>query len=325
MICTGNFKTLAQTLAKFGLVVGEDFSVCPFLFDRTKKDKVLEAKHKLLVSSPEHMFAEDGRGGGVYELSTSDGSVRKVYTGKCRSIVKMEEGYAVLDMLRGIILLGHNFEELKCIPLAKNSEPHGLAYCSERKVFACGLPGVDGVGIYDAKNGSEIDFYPISAKAQVEGRDNHHVNDLCFFNDSLIVSMFSLSGNWDKELYDGGLMELNLTSGCWYSPLVDHLWMPHSVKQFSESLIFLDSMRGALHQGTNTQLFKFPAFLRGLDISKDGLFGIGVSEHRYPEKVPAEMKCTFVSSGVLLVDAESNSTRFFDLDVTSSIHDVVFQ
>ena len=60
-------------------------------------------------------------------------------------------------------------------------------------------------------------------------KDNHHVNDPFVYGDSLFISMFSFSGNWLSEVYDGGVMEIDLETNEIIGQVITNKWMPHSI------------------------------------------------------------------------------------------------
>ena len=41
----------------------------------------------------------------------------------------------------------------------------------------------------------------------------HHLNDCIAFGGSIFVSMFSLTGNWKQDVFDGGVLEIDIVSG----------------------------------------------------------------------------------------------------------------
>ena len=133
----------------------------------------------------------------------------KLLSGKGRGLVKTEHGYAWIDMLKGIKVLNRDFTLKTIIELPRNSEAHGLWYDKKSQKLFVGLPGRDSVGICntDAEKIQKEIF--ISEKWKRNKKDNHHVNDICVVDNSLYVSMFSFTGNWPLQAYDGGICEFN--------------------------------------------------------------------------------------------------------------------
>ena len=256
---------------------------------------------KVLFCSPEHRFLET-EGGGVYELDLSIGLQTKVYTGKCRTIQRCGDGYALIDMLSGVKVLDSNYRVTTELLLPSNSEPHGLCYDQNKDIFYIGCPGNDCVyGI--EPSGNIIQEFRISDKFSRKRADYHHINDIYVIGDSLFVSMFSLTGNWPNDCYDGGIIEFDTETGNLIGPVWQDLWMPHSVCKYKNTLATLDSMTGRLLTANRSIEIELPGFLRGLDFLDDFAV-VAVSSHRYPEKVKVKKNAQIylMNAQIYLVD-----------------------
>jgi hypothetical protein len=81
-------------------------------------------------------------------------------------------------------------------------------------------------------------------------------------------------------------------------------------------------MGGELYSTTWTRLARFGAFVRGLD--HDGrFFFVGVSEHRYPEKLKGTSENISLDSGFHVFDPGSRMSRFFPLRQPKTVHSVL--
>ena len=68
----------------------------------------------------------------------------------------------------------------------------------------------------------------------------HHCNDLLAFGHSVYVSMFSITGNFsESDIYDGGVLEIDIESKEVVGPVIKDLWMPHNIMQFGGSMVVL--------------------------------------------------------------------------------------
>ena len=67
------------------------------------------------------------------------------------------------------------------------------------------------------------------------GIKHHHLNDCVAIDDSLYVSMFSISDNYGKEFYDGAILEIDLNNFKNKNLLKNNLWMPHNIRYFNKS------------------------------------------------------------------------------------------
>src|SRR5690606_18396230 len=121
--------------------------------------------------------------------------------------------------------------------------------------------------------------FSISQKRQRDGEPAHHINDVLAVGGSVYVSMFSLTGNWKRGIYDGGILEFDAETLQPVGPVANGLWMPHSIELVGDSMAVLDSLRGALLKNNLQEVGRFPGFMRGL--SHDGrFFYIGQSRNR---------------------------------------------
>ena len=324
VICTVNYASVVAELHEKRFVMGEEFCCNPLLNEHKGKDDLKSLGRKVLVTSPEHASAET-TGGGIYEVDTKTGEVRKLYSGKCRGISYVGDELLVIDMLRGLVVLDPDFKDSRVIELPPNSEPHGVHYDAISHCAFIGQPGRDSIGVFDMSDGRLTRELFMSGKWARNGKDNHHLND-CWVaaDDTLYVSMFSFSGNWLHEVYDGGILEVDRKTGEIRGPVVSGLWMPHSVAVFDGKLCYVDSMRGELYDNSWNVLGKFPGFMRGLD--HDGrYFFIGSTEHRYPEKLRGASLNISLDTGFVVFDSETKMSRFCPLPQTEAVHSLTLR
>ena len=321
IITTGNYDSLCEELSKSNFEMGNDFCVSPMLEERSKKDNLLNFQGKICFASPQHLFKSES-GGGLYELDLNNGLTKKVYTGKCRTVSKFKNNYALIDMLKGIQILDQNYSIIKEIQLPANTEPHGLFFDQEHETFFIGCPGNDCVYSMDVDFNITNEFR-ITNKYLTRKSDFHHINDVYSTNGSLFVSMFSISGNWPNQAYDGGIVEFDIKTGECFGNVWANLWMPHSITKYKGSLVLLDSMTGRLISSDNGINLKFPGFVRGLDFYENFAI-VAVSSHRYPEKVKNFDFPIMMNSGIFLVDLKNSLFRLIETKVTETIHSVIF-
>ena len=211
-------------------------------------------------------------------------------------------------MLRGVVILDSQFNEVDIIKLQKNSEPHGICVDPKRNWIFIGQPGRDSVAVYDINSKKLVKEYFISEKWSINKKDNHHVNDPFVYGDSLFISMFSFTGNWLNEVYDGGVLEIDLNSDKILGPVFNNMWMPHSVCRVNGKITLLNSMVGELWNGSYDLLTKTNGFARGL--TYDGkYFYIGITEHRYPEKLLGISNNIGIDTGFFVFDPISKMSK----------------
>jgi len=321
IICTGNYVSVIDELEELGFVMGDNYCVSPLMNERKNKDDFKNVDRTILVSSPQHIFKDDC-GGGIYECYTKTNKVKKVYTGKARGMSYCGDKLLIIDMLRGIVILDKDYNDVGCIELQSNCEAHGLHYDEMSERIFVGQPGRDSIAIYCAKNKSLVKEISISDKWEKNKKDNHHVNDVYVQGNSLFVSMFSFSGNWMNEVYDGGIVEIDIETGEILNEVVSGLWMPHSVSRYNGQLCYVDSMRGALYNTTWKKVGHFYSFIRGLDFDGDYYY-VGTSEHRYPEKLLGVSENISLDTGFFIFNPETKMSRLFQLTETETVHSVL--
>ena len=321
IISTVNYSSVIDALEELGYVMGEDYCCTPLLNERKAKDDLLNCQQTVLVSSSQH-YADESTGGGIYKIKLNTCNVEKVYIGKCRGITYSGGFYYLIDMLRGVVVLDNEFNEVKLIELQKNCEPHGLWVDAKRNALFVGQPGRDSVAVYNLATDKMVSEFFVSDKWSRNKKDNHHVNDPFVHGDSLFISMFSFSGNWLNEMYDGGILEFDLETGEKIGPVISGMWMPHSVIRVHGKLTFLNSMVGELWHGSYGMLGKFSGFTRGLDF--DGkYYYIATTQHRYPEKLIGISSNVSMDTGFFVFDPETKMSKFYSMDYTESIHSLI--
>jgi hypothetical protein len=321
IIATANYMSVIEDLEKLNFVMGEDYCCSPLLNQKKDKDDLLNHHQSLLISSPQH-FSDSKRGGGLYKVNLKPFEIEKVYTGKARGISKYNNRYYVIDILRGVVVLDKNYKEIDIIKLEKNSEPHGIFVDEASKLIYIGTPGRDSVSVYSISTKEKINEYFVSNKWSINKKDNHHVNDPFIYGNSLYISMFSFSGNWMNEVYDGGILEIDLKSGKILGPVFSDKWMPHSITRINGKLTFLNSMLGELYHASYGMICKTNGFARGL--AHDGrYFYIGTTEHRYPEKLKNISNNISLDTGFYVFDEKSSLTKFYSMPDIEAIHSIV--
>lgn len=324
IISTVNYMSVIDDLESIGYIMGEDYCCTPLLNVRKDKDDMQRYSQSILVSSSQH-FSNDISGGGLYQIDLNPRKITKVYSGKGRGICKAEDKYYLIDMLRGIVILDSDYAEKGVIDLQKNSEPHGICFDKKRNWLFVGQPGRDSVAAYDISSKKLVKEFFISNKWNSNKKDNHHVNDPHVHGDSLFISMFSFSGNWLNEVYDGGVQEFDIETMEKIGDPITGMWMPHSITRVNGRLTILNSMHGELWSGSYDMVSKVPGFARGL--AYDGnYFFIGITEHRYPEKLYGISKCIGIDTGISIVHPSTKLTSFISMNnICESIHSVIIK
>ncbi|MDC0563905.1 hypothetical protein OAP51_03805 [Alphaproteobacteria bacterium] len=304
--------------------MGEDFACSPILASKYEIESIKNLNLDIIFSSPDHSV-HDTCGGGLYRLNTKSEEITKIYNGKCRGIVNVDDILYVIDMQKGIVVLNNNFDEIDIISVVEGAEPHGLAYNSSTNQLFVGQPGRDSIGVYSCEKKCIVREIFLSKKWSSNKKDNHHINDLLIKNNSLFVSVFSISGNWSNDVYDGGIVEINLLDKePDIVPVANNVWMPHSLLDWKGGLVFVESMLSLLTSIGWGNLGKFNGFLRGLAARDDNVI-IGVSEHKYPERLKNQPLPISIDAGIIVYNVSSKVYKFIRLKHLNSIHSIVIQ
>ena len=135
--------------------------------------------------------------------------------------------------------------------------------------------------------------------------------------------MFSYSGNWKLDVFDGVVIEIDITTNKILGPVIKDLWMPHNIDLIGGSLNVLDSLPGHLKTNNAQIIGSFPAFTRGL--GHDGIYYyIGQSRNRNYTKNLGISNNISIDSGIIIFDSETKVSRFLQLPTKlSEIHSII--
>ena len=90
-----------------------------------------------------------------------------------------------------------------------NTRAHGIAFDYKNKKFYVVCSNTDQIKIFDLKL-QYLNSISISNKYKKLKSPQHHINDIFIKDKYLYVSMFSLSGNHKRNIYDGGVYKINI-------------------------------------------------------------------------------------------------------------------
>jgi hypothetical protein len=324
VICTTSFKEVSEQLVALGFAPMEDFIVSPILNDLRIISELESIEKRLLFTSGSPKHDDPKYGGGIYELQVSQDvwTHEKKINGNCYGLIRYGENFVSVDTERGIFEFDKNFKIIRSKEFPAGTRAHGLNYSEERKEFYIVGSYLDEVLILDLDFKIKISI-PVSNKKKRLGSASHHCND-CFVQDSsLYVSMFSYSGNWKLDVFDGVVLEIDLTTQEIVGPVITGLWMPHNIKNIGGSLTVLDSLKGHLRKNNASIIGEFPAFTRGLD--HDGMYYfIGQSRNRNFSKNLGASNNISIDAGIIIFDEYTKVSRFLQLPPKlSEIHSIL--
>ena len=323
VICTTSFNEVCDQLTAYGLTSGSDFCVSPILNDLQIIDNLQNIQQKILFSSGSPKQDDPAFGGGLYELKLT-GDIwqhRKVFSGNCYGIEKFGNNFLTVDQEIGIFEFNRDYEIIRSQPLPSGMRAHGVRYSKKHhRIYVVGSY-LDGILVLDEEF-TILDEIPLSHKKKRTGTPKHHCNDCLVIDDSLFVSMFSRTGNWQHDSFDGCVLEIDLVTREKIGVVVDGLWMPHNIELINGSLHLLNSLPGELLTNNFSVVGQFPAFTRGL--AHDGIYYyIGQSRNRNYSKNVGISKNISIDAGIIVFDDQTKASRFLQLPPKiSEIHSI---
>jgi Domain of unknown function (DUF4915) len=318
IITTTGFQEVTAQLVEFGLIPGQHFIVSPSLKNFHSIQRINEQDCTLLFSCADRPQNDPLKGGGFYSYELQTRRLKKIFSGVCHGFVYGNDLIWLVDDLVGVRVLNKDFTEITNFGLPAKSRPHGIAFNKESEKIFINFAGRDSIGVYDAKTYEKINEVFISNKWEKVSIPQHHLNDLYAHGNSLYVSMFSLSGNWKRGVYDGGILEVDIETLQIKGPVITDLWMPHSPVVLNGNLCYCDSMRGSVHNTTWKSITRFNGFVRG--IAHDGEFYyVGQSMHRYVDRLEHVTNNISLDTGIYIVDEHNKTTKFFSIHQLTDI------
>lgn len=320
IICTTSFSEVSEQIAKYGYEPTLDFAVSPLLNDLRSIDDLEKIERKLIFTSGSPKKIDVKSGGGIYlmEVDGTSWKYSKKISGNCYGLIKYRKNFISIDADIGIFEFDKNFKILRSKKLPKNSRGHGVHYNEHRSEFYVVCSYLDVILVLDKKFKIK-DKIQISKKINYDKAPHHHCNDCISYKNSVYVSMFSKSGNWKLNSFDGAIMEIDLNQKKPVSTLCENLWMPHNPKIINGAFYILNSLKGDLKGNNFNTIGSFPAFTRGL--AHDGsFFYIGQSRNRNFSKNIGITNNTSIDAGITVFDEQKKISRF--LQVSSKISEI---
>lgn len=324
LICTTSFLEVSEQLAAMGHDPETDFLVSPVLNDLRIIAEMETLEARLLFTSGLPPLDDPTCGGGLYELELKGESwtYRKLHSGNCHGLIEFGEHFILVDDERGLLELDREYHVVRARELPQGVRAHGVAHSPETGCFYVTCSYADKVIELDADFLPRREF-PLSHKHARDGEPHHHCNDCLVLGDSLYVSMFSLTGNWKRNVFDGVVLEFDLVSGEKLGPVIRDLWMPHNIALIDGSLTVLDSLRGRLLKNNAQSIGEFPGFARGL--AHDGAhFYVGQSRNRNYSSYLGLSKNISIDTAIIVFDEYTKVSRSLQLPSRlSEIHSIL--
>ena len=324
IICTTSFVEVAAQLDSYGMTPEDNYFVSPVMNDLRIIDELETIEKKMLFTSGSPKINNDNYGGGIYEMYVNGDKWKhkKVISGNCYGLIKYGNNFISVDTERGIFEFDQHYNIIRQGNLPSGIRAHGVDYSEKHEKFFVVGSYLDGVIILD-KEFNILDQINVSHKRERTGKPDHHCNDCLVVEDSLYVSMFSMTGNWKRDVFDGAILEYDIITKELVGPVIQNLWMPHNIKFIEGSLHVLDSLPGQLKTNNAKVIGEFPAFTRGL--AHDGVYYfIGQSRNRNYSKNIGVSKNVSIDAGIIVFDGYTKASRFLQLPPKiSELHSIL--
>ncbi|KGJ97003.1 DUF4915 domain-containing protein [Colwellia psychrerythraea] len=323
VVCTTSVGEVKKQLTNYGFIWGQTANIAKQLAERSKISDLEEASFSFLISSGLPSSAESFSGGGIYKITEKQDypEISKIYEGNTHGLISLENGYyAFTCQGEGIKILDNNLKVVKTIPLRKGLRPHGLKRYKDLWVLVSS--NRDCILAVD-DNGKEVFEYSFSKKLALFESPQHHCNDIEVVGDIAYVSMFSVTGNWKRNVFDGGIIEVNLINGS-MTTIINNLTMPHSISYTPEQgLTILNSFKGTLLASNFSEQAKLPGFLRGYD-SDESYHYLGESKNRNFSRLDTGRKPVSIDTRITIMNKEFGFSRSIQLPSRiSELHAII--
>ncbi|MDA9322309.1 TIGR03032 family protein [Gammaproteobacteria bacterium] len=301
IVCSTSVREIRLQLESYGFIWGQNARVYEALNEIEKISELENCTFEFLVSSGLPSTAKSFSGGGIHLVTESGDypTTKTIYEGQTHGLVRLPDkgGYAFTCQGTGVICLDGELSLADKIPLPDGLRPHGLRRYKDLWVVVCSLEDCI-IGVDD--NGIERFRYSITDKLDDYSTPQHHCNDLVIIDHFAYISMFSVTGNWKRGIFDGGLVEINLNNGN-SSTIINNLTMPHSVTDEDGEIFILDSFKGRLLGRNLNEIAQLPGFLRGYD-SDSSYYYLGESKNRNFSRMDNGRSPVSLDSKITIVD-----------------------
>jgi hypothetical protein len=209
-----------------------------------------------------------------------------------------------LSNSEGILLLDKQLKMINQKSIDSRLDLHGVAIKNDKAYIV--ETGINSIGVYDLsmnfKKINEILFTKDNTK------DVCHINDICIFDNNLIISMFT---NPVDLTNSGVILEYSLERRKLKRIIFDSLAQPHSVIVHNNQIYYCDSAKFSVNL-KNEVIFKGLGYIRGLAIQHQTML-IGQSKSRHIEELLKDHQNILFECGVYVHDISTKLSSFITL------------
>jgi hypothetical protein len=322
LITTTAIEGVEKQMNAMGFYSGIELFCSPVLYNQKIEYDIKNNQETLIFTCSDGVDPDSpNSGGGLYTFHIKTGTLTKHYSGRFRQIAQSEDYCYIADAIAGIQVFDKRLNHVSMIPALPGSIMHGLAYNKDEEVLYVANTGRDSISIICANSGDHLEEIHISRPNRKDQVDRHHINDLCYYEGNLFISMFSFNGLWRNGGYDGGIALFDIDAKQVTGYPIQGMWMPHSVCFINGDIVTVDSMRGDVYKTSNKKLVNINGFVRG--ITYDGnYYYIGQSEHRHFDRLKDIGQVIHLNCGIHVFDENTKICRFYSFDKLANIHSI---
>ena len=311
LICSSSISEITEQCQALGMDRTKIF-ISDFLGEFAKAHQLESYKFDGYISCGLPSQKELLKGGGIFQIVERENStleIEKIFEANTHGCVRYENELVFSAQGYGIVVFDLDSRQIKqVIPVESGLRPHGVRRTKDGYFVTCSLD--DSVKHFDF-DGSLLKTYRITGKKISRKSAQHHCNDLWVTEDSIFVSMFSLSGCWKLGVFDGGIAEIDRVSGEITHP-IRNLSMPHNITLQGDILYVLDSFKGRILGHNQNCLGTLNGFTRGLFFDSDYIL-IGESKNRNATKMGRGEYLASIDSKITIVDSSIGICRSISL------------
>ena len=320
VISSSDVDAISSQLMHLGFSPIQDFCVIPQVKAHLGVSQMRQRNFSFLIT-----VGSSGEAGGLYTVDFPSGHLKKLLSGPTHGLCRLGAGWLATSDEYGLVELDEKLDVVSTLELQSGSGAHGVAVSEDQDLIAVALSNRDEILLLD-EGLNEISRVRISEKIDSGSGPQHHVNDVEILDGVVFASMFSLSGNWKRGIFDGGIWGFSAHDLSRDThPIASNLSMPHSVTSVGGLLYVLDSLRGRVLRVPDEELLHEAGFLRGVDVDSSGRFWlIGQSRDRNISGIESLPLNRSIDSSVVHLDRETGFSTRVQLPDIDEIHAVRF-
>ena len=267
------------------------------------------------------LITANGKNGGIYKYFSRKNKVKKVFSGSVRGIIKINKSFICVDENKGLLKLSNKFKILKRIKIEKLSNPHGVTFNKRSKKIYLLLTSNDSIAEISYSKFSIDKIY--NFKKNNEKVDLHHLNSITYFKSNLFLTMFSIKGNWRKNIWtNGALVQVKSLKQKKFKIIKGGLLQPHSATFQNNKFFFCNSKTFQVMSLKKDVILNFNGYTRGLLIDKN-FFIVGISKTRRFQNFNKKLEYMSLDSGFHIINRKFKTQNFIKLP-TIDIFDIIF-